>query len=60
MTEFEQSKFFNIYKRTVVSWIELYKRTGDNSSRQGVGCGRVAIVNHKKIILKYLLFHTYS
>ncbi|MBK2146102.1 transposase, partial [Francisella tularensis subsp. holarctica] len=29
MTEFELSKFFNIDKRTVVSWIELYKRTGD-------------------------------
>ncbi|MBF8988898.1 IS630 family transposase, partial [Francisella tularensis subsp. holarctica] len=35
MTEFELSKFFNIDKRTVVSWIELYKRTGDYSSRQG-------------------------
>ncbi|MDE5028381.1 helix-turn-helix domain-containing protein, partial [Francisella tularensis subsp. holarctica] len=29
MTEFELCKFFNIDKRTVVSWIELYKRTGD-------------------------------
>ncbi|MBK2144161.1 IS630 family transposase, partial [Francisella tularensis] len=28
MTEFERSKFFNIDKRTVVSWIEFYKRTG--------------------------------
>ncbi|KFJ67029.1 transposase family protein [Francisella tularensis] len=26
MTEFELSKFFNIDKRTVVSWIEFYKR----------------------------------
>ncbi|KFJ44481.1 hypothetical protein DR79_1395 [Francisella tularensis] len=25
MTEFELSKFFNIDKRTVVSWIEFYK-----------------------------------
>ncbi|AJI61256.1 hypothetical protein AW25_379 [Francisella tularensis subsp. novicida U112] len=35
--EFELSKFFNIDKRTVISWIELYKRTGDYSSKQGVG-----------------------
>ncbi|MDE4970065.1 IS630 family transposase, partial [Francisella tularensis subsp. holarctica] len=28
MTEFDLSNFFNIDKRTVVSWIELYKRTG--------------------------------
>ncbi|NDI53792.1 helix-turn-helix domain-containing protein, partial [Francisella tularensis subsp. holarctica] len=34
MTEFELSKFFDIDRRTVVSWIELYKRTGDYSSRQ--------------------------
>ncbi|MDE5041560.1 IS630 family transposase, partial [Francisella tularensis subsp. holarctica] len=47
MTEFELSKFFNIYKRTVVSWIELYKRTGEYSSRQGVGCGRVEFITHK-------------
>ncbi|MDE5014822.1 helix-turn-helix domain-containing protein, partial [Francisella tularensis subsp. holarctica] len=26
MTEVELSKFFNIDTRTVVSWIELYKR----------------------------------
>ncbi|MDE5035583.1 IS630 family transposase, partial [Francisella tularensis subsp. holarctica] len=33
MSEFELSKFFNIDKRKVVSWIELYIRTGDYSSR---------------------------
>ncbi|MDE4994395.1 IS630 family transposase, partial [Francisella tularensis subsp. holarctica] len=32
LTEFELSKFFNIDKRKVVYWIELYKRTGDYSS----------------------------
>ncbi|MDE5018927.1 IS630 family transposase, partial [Francisella tularensis subsp. holarctica] len=31
-TEFELSKFFNIDNRTLVSWIELYKSTGDYSS----------------------------
>ncbi|MDE4942554.1 IS630 family transposase, partial [Francisella tularensis subsp. holarctica] len=54
MTEFELSKFFNIDKRTVVSRIDLYKRTGDYSSRQVVGCGRVDIFNDKKFIKKYL------
>ncbi|MDE4940831.1 helix-turn-helix domain containing protein, partial [Francisella tularensis subsp. holarctica] len=33
MTEFELCKFFNIDQRTVVSWIDIYKRTGDYSSR---------------------------
>ncbi|MDE5005115.1 IS630 family transposase, partial [Francisella tularensis subsp. holarctica] len=42
MTEFDLSKFFNIDMRTVVSWIELFKRTGDYSSMKVVGCGRVA------------------
>ena len=28
ITELELSKFFNIDKRTVVSWINLYKTTG--------------------------------
>ncbi|WP_143485702.1 IS630 family transposase [Francisella tularensis] len=57
MTEFELSKFFNIDKRTVVSWIELYKRTGDYSSRQGVGCGRVASFTDKTLIEQYLIDH---
>ncbi|MDE5014936.1 IS630 family transposase, partial [Francisella tularensis subsp. holarctica] len=47
MTEFELSKFFNIDNRTVVSWIELYNRSGDYSSRQGIGCGRVASFSGK-------------
>ncbi|MDE4938276.1 IS630 family transposase, partial [Francisella tularensis subsp. holarctica] len=42
MTELELSKFFKIDKRTVVSWIELYKRNGDYSSMKGVGCVRFA------------------
>ncbi|MDE4940522.1 IS630 family transposase, partial [Francisella tularensis subsp. holarctica] len=45
MKEFELSKFFKIDKRTVVSWIELYKINGYYSSRQVIGCGRVAIFN---------------
>ncbi|QYN72842.1 IS630 family transposase [Francisella tularensis subsp. holarctica] len=57
MTEFELSKFFNIDKRTVVSWIELYKRTGDYSSRQGIGCGRVASFTDKTLIEQYLIDH---
>ncbi|QXF52730.1 IS630 family transposase [Francisella tularensis] len=57
MTEFELSKFFNIDKRTVVSWIEFYKRTGDYSSKQGVGCGRVASFTDKTLIEQYLIDH---
>ncbi|MDE5014489.1 IS630 family transposase, partial [Francisella tularensis subsp. holarctica] len=57
MTEFELSKFFNIYKSTVVSWIELYKRTGDYSSRQGVCCCRVASFTDKTLFEKYLIYH---
>ncbi|MBK2225997.1 hypothetical protein IBE78_09510, partial [Francisella tularensis] len=55
---FELSKFFTIDKRTVVSCIELYKRTGDYSSRQGVGCGRVASFTDKRVIVQYLLDYT--
>ncbi|MDE4974105.1 IS630 family transposase, partial [Francisella tularensis subsp. holarctica] len=54
-SEFELSKFFNIDKRRVVSWIELYKRTGDYSSRQGVGCGRFASFNDKTLIEQYFI-----
>ncbi|ABO46076.1 IS630 family transposase [Francisella tularensis] len=57
MTEFELSKFFNIDKRTVVSWIEFYKRTGDYSSKQGVDCGRVASFTDKTLIEQYLIDH---
>ncbi|WP_144402271.1 IS630 family transposase [Francisella tularensis] len=57
MTEFELSKFFNIDKRTVVSWIEFYKRTGDYSSKQGVGCGRVVSFTDKTLIEQYLIDH---
>lgn len=57
VTEFELSKFFNIDKHTVVSWIELYKRTEDYSSKQGVGCGRVASFTDKTLIEQYLIDH---
>ncbi|MDE5003067.1 IS630 family transposase, partial [Francisella tularensis subsp. holarctica] len=60
MTEFELSKFFKIDKRTVVSWLELYKRTGDYSSRQVVGCGRVASFTDKKLIEQYLIDHPHA
>ena len=55
ITELELSKFFNIDKRTVVSWINLYKTTGDYSSKQGVGCGRVASFTDKTLIEQYLI-----
>jgi transposase len=55
MTEVELSRFFTIDKRTVVSWIELHKATGDYSSKQGVGCGRVASFTDKKLIEQYLI-----
>ncbi|MDE4969664.1 IS630 family transposase, partial [Francisella tularensis subsp. holarctica] len=57
MKEFELSKFFKIDKRTVVSWIELYKITGDYSSRHGVGCGRVASITAKTLIEQYLIYN---
>ncbi|MDE4978251.1 IS630 family transposase, partial [Francisella tularensis subsp. holarctica] len=50
MTEFELIKFFNIDKRTVVSFIELYNRTVDYSSSQVFGCGRVARFTDKTLI----------
>ncbi|MDE4988687.1 IS630 family transposase, partial [Francisella tularensis subsp. holarctica] len=53
----ELSKIFNIDKRTVVSWIDLYKRTGDYSSMQGVGCVRVASFTDKTLIEQYLIDH---
>ena len=56
-SELELSEFFNIDKRTVVSWIELYNTTGDYSSKQGVGCGRVARFTDKTLIEQYLLDH---
>ena len=55
ITELELSKFFNIDKRTVVSWINLYKTTGDYNSKQGVGCGRVASFTDKTLIEQYLI-----
>ena len=55
MTEVELSRFFTIDKRTVVSWIELHKATGDYSSKQVVGCGRVASFTDKKLIEQYLI-----
>jgi len=56
-TEIELSDFFDIDKRTVVSWIKLYNITGDYSSKQGVGCGRVASFTDKALIEKYLFEH---
>ncbi|MDE5024821.1 IS630 family transposase, partial [Francisella tularensis subsp. holarctica] len=58
MTEFELSKILNKEKRTVDSWIELYKRTADYSSRQGDGCGRVAINTEKKMNEHKMIEHT--
>jgi transposase len=57
MTEVELSSFFNIDKRTVVSWVKLHKATGDYSSKQGVGCGRVASFTDKASIEQYLIDH---
>lgn len=41
--------FFNIDIRTVRSWIDLYEATGDYSSKQCVGCGRVASFTDKEL-----------
>ena len=46
--------FFNIDIRTVRSWIDLYETTGDYSSKQGVGCGRVASFTDKDSVERYL------
>ncbi|MDE4988563.1 IS630 family transposase, partial [Francisella tularensis subsp. holarctica] len=39
------------------SWIDLYKRTGDLSSRHGVCCGRVSSFTDKTLIEQYLIYH---
>ena len=46
--------FFNIDIRTVRSWIAFYEATGEYSSKQGVGCGRVASFTDKDLSENYL------
>ena len=53
-TEKKLSELFNMDKRTVKDWVERYKKNGDYSSKQGVGCGRVPIFSDKKAVLDYL------
>jgi transposase len=50
----EISKFFRICYVTVCTWINLYEKTGDYSSKQGVGCGRATRFNDRDIIINYL------
>mgnify|MGYP006087239765 CR=1 FL=1 len=48
------SRIFNVGYDAVSEWIERYKKTGDYSSKQGIGCGRVPGYNNKQAILAFL------
>lgn len=48
------SRIFKVGYDAVSEWIDRYNKTGDYSSKQGVGCGRVPKYNDKKAILNFL------
>ena len=48
------SRIFKVGYDAVCEWIDRYKKTGDYSSKQGVGCGRVARYDDKQAILDFL------
>lgn len=48
------SRIFKVGYDAICDWIERYKKTGDYSSKQGVGCGRVAGYDDKQAILDFL------
>lgn len=50
----EISKLFGICYESVRDWIKRYKKDGDQSSKQGVGCGRAVRFTDKNQILEYL------
>ncbi len=50
----EISKLFGICYESVRDWIKRYKKDGDYSSKQGVGCGRAVRFTDKNQILEYL------
>ena len=48
------STIFKVGYDAVCEWIERHKKTGDYSSKQGVGCGRVPGYTDKQAILDFL------
>lgn len=54
MTMTAISKLFGICYESVRDWIKRYKKDGNYSSKQGVGCGRAVRFTDKNKILEYL------
>jgi len=54
MTLMEISKIFMMSYQTVCDWVKRYKKDGDYSSKQGVGCGRAVKFTDEGKVLEYL------
>lgn len=54
MTMMAISKLFGICYESVRDWVKRYKKDGNYSSKQGVGCGRAIRFTDKDKILRYL------
>lgn len=54
ITMMKLSKLFGICYETVRDWVKRYKRDGNYSSKQGVGCGGKIRFTDKAKILEYL------
>lgn len=54
MTMMEISKIFMMSYQTVCDWVKRYKKDGDYSSKQGVGCGRNVKFTDEAKVLEYL------
>ena len=54
MTMTAISKLFGICRETISDWVKRYKKDGDYSSKQGVGCGGAFKFTDKDKILEYL------
>ena len=48
------SVLFRIGVNTIKDWIHRYETTGNYTSKQGVGCGRVCKYSDKNKILQYI------
>ena len=48
------SKLFGICYESIRDWVKRYKKDGDYSSKQGVGCRRAVRFTDKNKILEYL------
>jgi transposase len=54
LTRTQISQLFNICYLTACNWIKRYEKTGEYSSKQGVGCGREIRFSDREKILNYL------